>query len=237
MTPLTVVSWKWKPRPNYRSKFGPETVHTLAAMIRRHYPHPHRFICVTDDPSGLAPIETVPIWSDFANLDSPHGGKNPSCYRRLRMFHPQAGEIFGPRFVSMDLDCVIVNDLTPIFHRPEPIVLWGDTNPRTAYNGSMTLMSAGARPQVWERFNPQTSPTLAKAAGCWGSDQAWISYCLGPKEAKFGVKDGVYSFRNHLRTTKTLPPDARIVFFHGKFDPWHPSVQQEHAWVKTHWRA
>lgn len=155
MDGLTIVSWKWKPMNGYRSKFGPETVNVLRQMVARHYPHPHRFVCVTDDATGLdAGIQAVPLWPDFANIPSPHGGKNPSCYRRLHAFAPDIGGVFGPRFVSLDLDCVLVGDVTPLWDRPDDFVMWGDTNPTTAYNGSMFLMTAGARRKVWDDFDP-----------------------------------------------------------------------------------
>lgn len=237
MTPLTVVCWRWKPPHGYRSEYRPTTVNTLRRMVDRHYQAPHRFVCVTDDPAGLDPaIEIVPLWNDFANVPSPHGKKNPSCYRRLRSFAPDIAAIFGPRFVSIDLDCVITGDLRPLWDRPEDIVMWGDTNPKTHYNGSMLLMTAGARPQVWTQFDPAHSPALAKNAGCFGSDQGWISYCLGPGEVKWSRADGVYSFRNDLKphNPDRLPSNARVVMFHGNEDPWGIAAQGL-DWVRRHW--
>lgn len=240
MTPLTVVCWKWRPPAGYRSSYPPETVGTLKAMVARHYPFPFRFLCVTDDPRGIDPsVEIVPAWNDFAHVPSPHGGKNPSCYRRLRMFHPEIGKVFGERFVSLDLDVVITGDLAPLWNRPEDIVMWGDTNPQPGshYNGSMILLTAGARPQVWMDFDPQRSPTLSKVHRCWGSDQGWISYCLGKGEAKWSKSDGVYSFRNDLKEGRCdLPSDARMVIFHGKFDPWDAAVHSRAPWIRQHYR-
>lgn len=238
MTPLTVVCWKWPPQAGYRSTFGPETVNTLRAMVRRHYPHPHRFVCVTRETAGIdADIEILPPWDDFAHLPSPHGQKNPSCYRRLRLFHPDAQQWFGARFVSLDLDVVITGDLTPLWHRPEPVVFWGDTNrqPGSHYNGSMILMDAGCRPQVWTDFSPEASPLIAKEARCFGSDQGWISYRLGPGEAKWSKRDGVYSYRNEVSQLKCLPSNARIVVFHGAHDPWASHVQATVPWVREHY--
>lgn len=235
--PLTVICWRWEPPCGYRSSFGPETVNTLRRMVARHYPAPHRFVCVTDVADGIdLSVEIVPAWNDFAQIPSPHGGTNPSCYRRLRAFAPDVGAVFGPRFVSLDLDCVITGDLRPLWDRPEDFVIWGDTNPTTAYNGSMMLMTAGARPQVWTRFDPATSPHQAKASGCFGSDQGWISYCLGPGERKWTRDDGVYSFRNDIAAARTLPANARIVFFHGRHDPWNSYVQTNYAWVREHYQ-
>lgn len=240
MSGLAVVCWKWRPTPGYRSQFGPATVNTLRAMVARHYDAPHRFLCVTDDAKGLdAEIEVIPPWNDFVNVPSPSGGRNPSCYRRLRMFAPDIAQVFGPRFVSIDLDVVITGNLRPVWDRPEDFVIWGDTNPKTFYNGSMVLMTAGVRAQVWHTFDPIESPKRAKAAGHFGSDQGWISYCLGPGEATWNQADGVYSFRNHLQSSgsRALPANARIVVFHGHYDPWSSSVQRQYPWVREHYAA
>jgi hypothetical protein len=237
---LTVVCWKWKPATAYRSTYGPETVNTLARMVRRHYPHPHEFVCVTDDAQGLdADVRVVPLWDTFAQVPNPHGDPRqyPSCYRRLRAFAADAADVFGPRFVSVDLDCVVTGDLTPLWNRPEAFVIWGDTNPRNVYNGSMFLLTAGARRQVFDQFDPATSPRTAMQAGCWGSDQGWISYVLGRGEARWSRGDGVYSFTNEvMKGGVMLPGDARIVFFHGRFDPWMPDVQHRYPWVREYYQ-
>lgn len=238
MKPVSVVCWLWRPHRTYRSQFGALHVNVLRRMVARHYPHPHRFICVTDMPRGLEPgIEIVSGLNDFAEIPSPHGAHNPSCYRRLRAFHPAAVKWFGKRFVTLDLDTVIVDDVTPLWDRPEDFVIWGETDPRSFYNGSMQLHTAGARSQVWTDFNPYRSPMESKRAGRFGSDQGHISHVLGKGEATWTTADGVYSFRVHLkRRPDLLPPNARIVMFHGGTDPWMPRAQQL-PWVREHWRA
>jgi hypothetical protein len=236
---LSVVTWKWH-TPGYRSVFTAETVNTLRRMVARHYTYPHRFLCVTDDAAGLSPdIEVVPAWNDYANVPSPAGGKHPSCYRRLRAFHPEIGEVFGPRFVSIDLDVVITGDLQGLWQRPEDFVIWGDTNPRTYYNGSMILMNAGARPRVWTDFDPRLSPRVSRSAGHFGSDQGWISHCLGPKEAKWARADGIVSFRNDVQPrgyNAGLPSGTKLVVFHGAMDPWSPIAQRNYGWIREHYK-
>lgn len=235
VTPLSIVTWKWVPCQGYRSEFTAHTVNVLKKMVARHYPQPHRFLCVTDDPAGLDPeIEVIPLWGEYANVASPHGEKHPSCYRRLRAFHPDIGAIFGPRFVSLDLDVVLTGDVTPLWDRPEDFVCYGGTHRAGHYNGSMFLMNAGARPQVWTSFNPRTSPQQARAAGCFGSDQGWITHCLGAGEPMWDRPDGVYSWRNHLQPGGALPSDARMVIFHGAFKPW--DLQGRHPWIRHYWQ-
>lgn len=235
---ISVVTFKWKPPPQgYRSTFTSAHVNILFAMVRRHYPKPFRFICVTDDAKGLkAGVEAVPLWSDHAGLYSPIGKHQPSCYRRLKLFSADAGATFGERIAMLDLDVVITGDLSPLFDRPEPFVIWGDTHPRTFYNGSFYVFSAGAVRELWDDFDPTTSPKRARAAGFFGSDQAWISYRLGAGRPTFGQADGIYSFRKHIYPSGgKLPGDARLVVFHGKFDPWSP-IPQRLAWVRSFWR-
>jgi hypothetical protein len=235
---ISVVCFRWRPPAGYRSDFGPEAVNVLQRAVARHYPSPHRFICATDDPKGLSPdVEVVKLWDDFASVTSPHGWRNPSCYRRLRCFKPDIAKILGERFIWFDLDTVICGDLSPIIDRPEDFVIWGETDKRSWYNGSMCLMTAGARPQVYNQFNPRLSPHQAKRAGKFGSDQGWISYILGPGEATWTRKNGVYSWRVHLAPKGgDLPPDARVVHFHGSCDPWSNKAQN-HAWIREHWAA
>jgi hypothetical protein len=237
---LDVICFKWAPPQGYRSQFGPAQVNTLKCMVARHYPDPHRFSCVTDDAAGIDDdVRIVPLWNDFADIPSPHGGKNPSCYRRLKLFSADAATLIGERFVCMDLDTVITGDLRPIFNRPEDFVMYGDnTNPRTHYNGSLLMMTAGARRQVWDDFDPQRSPHLAMGHGHFGSDQGWISYKLGGAEATWKRKDGIFSYRCHIAMRADrdrLPSGARMVMFHGRWDPWNPVIHQI-PWVKEHYR-
>jgi len=235
----SVVTWKWEPMRRYRATFTAEHVNTLAAMVRRSYPRKVNVICVTDQADGIdRSVEVIPDFRDFVEVPSPHGGKNPSCYRRLRMFHPEIASVFGKRFVSIDLDMVLIGDVSSVWDRPEDFVAFGDTNPQPGshYNGSMMLLTAGSRPQVWNTFDPQTSPEQSRRAGSWGSDQGFISYTLGGGEAKWGKKDGVYSYRNHLASDPyTLPDNAKVVSFHGALNPWSPEVQHL-SWVAQHYK-
>jgi hypothetical protein len=235
---LTVVTFLWRPPPGYRSTFGGEHVDVLRRMVRRHYQGPHRFICITDDASGIreADIECFELWGDFATVGNPSGRKNPSCYRRLRLFAKNPGAFLGDRFVVLDLDCVITGDLAPLWDRPEDFIIWRSTTSGNPYNGSMWMLKAGARPQVWKDFDPATSPRATVAARLYGSDQAWIAHRLGPNEATWSPADGVHSYRNEIQNRGPLPPGARIVFFHGKHDPWDRDVWSRHAWVRENYK-
>lgn len=240
--PLIVCTFKWR-KNNYRSKFEATHVATLRSMVARHYPSPHRFVLFTDEPEADAAklehlgVEVFELWTDHARVENPSGSRNPSCYRRLRMFARDVGEWLGQRIVMLDLDTVVTGDLRPLWDRPEDFIIWGDTNRANPYNGSMVLFTAGARPQLWESFDPVISPQQSRGRGFFGSDQAWIAVCLGPNECKWTRVDGVYSFRNEiLHNRRGLPPSARIVFFHGRYDPWDAETLRLAPWVREHYR-
>lgn len=235
---LDVVTFKWRGPVHYRSKFTGEHVNTLARMVKRNYQKPHRFSCITDDPTGIdKSIRVIPLWPDHSKLKSAYGDRNPSCYRRLKLFSIEAKDLIGPRFVSMDLDVVITGDLSPLWDRPEDFIMIKSATPppRYIYNGSMLMMTAGSRHRIWDEFDPIKSPRETVMKRFFGSDQAWISMKLGPGEATWDTQDGVYSYRIHLEPNAgKLPANARFVSFHGADDPWGPRAQRL-DWVRQHY--
>jgi hypothetical protein len=246
--PITVVTWKWS-KKGYRSSFGPATVNTLKSMLRRNLKIDHELVCVTDDPDGIdhdirvVDIRTLPSYR-WINVPNPSNPRNPGCYVRLFMFSEQAASIFGKRILSTDLDVVFTGDLTSMLDRSEDFVIWGGQalgpgrlGAYNWYNGSFILLRAGSRTEVFEDFNPIISPAKATRAKCRGSDQGWIAYRLGRKEAVFGEHDGIRSFRNHIIPAGgKLIDGTRVVAFHGRHDPWHLDVQANYPWVKEHYR-
>lgn len=236
---LSVVVFKWA-KPGYRSTFTHEHVNTMRSMVERCYPDPHRFICITDDARGIDPrVECVPLWDDHRKLLNPSWPTNgPNCYPRLRVFSKEFERIAGPRFVCIDLDAVILSDMGPLWNRSEDFVIYASVRANYHYNGSMFMMTAGSRAQVWETFDPAKSPKAAKAAGNNGSDQGWIQHCLGKNEATWTSRDGIYAYRSDC--LKGLqgrhPEDARLVVFHGLPDPWAHEAQIQSPWIKQHYR-
>lgn len=234
---LSIVTWKWS-KPGYRSKFTAERVNAVRRMVAKYYPDPHRFICITDDAAGLDPeIEAIPLWDEWADILNPTWGESgPSCYRRLRSFAPDFEQIAGKRFVCIDLDLVITGDLRPVWNRPEDFVIYRAGTAPQVYNGSMYLMTAGSRRQVWDQFDPVKSPGLTSAAKLRGTDQAWIQYVLGPNEAQWTEADGVYGYRSDCLKARggALPPGARVVMFWGYPDPWSRVAHRAAPWIGEH---
>lgn len=235
---IQIVCWKWVSPRDYRTKFEAEHVNIFKRMIERNTTVPHEVVCITDDWRGIdSGVRIIPMWPDYAEIPSPHGGANPSCYRRLKAFSREMGSVIGERFVSMDLDVVITANIDHVLQRKEDFIIWGDPQRTTRYNGSMWMMNAGARACIWEEFEPTLTPRLTLQRGFQGSDQAWISMRL-PNEAEFTKKDGVYSWRTDFQDygRHVLHKNACIVFFPGSTDPWSQKALQESPWVADHYR-
>lgn len=236
---INIVCWLWgQPddalHPRKQMRFGPEHVNTLYSMLNRHIRCAWRLTCITDRPQGIRQeVRCLPLWDDLRHM----GG----CFTRLKAFSVSMADIIGPDFFSIDLDVVITADITQLLQdtiNAHDFKIWGDTNPTTPYNGSFFYMKAGARRQVWDKFDPKVSPALARQRKYYGTDQAWIGYALGPHEAKWGLADGVYSFRVHFQEgrRRVLTGNEKIVFFHGCNDPSKPETIAVAPWVARHWR-
>lgn len=227
---LFVCTWKWNdPAWKFHGRKGytSEHVNTLKRMVDRHLQLPHEICCITDDPAGIdSDVRIIPLWDDLKEL----GG----CWRRLKAFAPEMRELIGPRFCSIDLDVLICGDITPILIKPTPFVIWKDYRSDTKYNGGFWMMDAGVRSRVWDWFVPKESPQTCR--GLLGTDQAWLNRMLYGEQT-WGTREGVYSYRWHvLRNGHGLPPGARMVFFHGPYDPASEQLQARHPWIKEHYR-
>lgn len=214
---LKIMCWLWS-QEGGRSKYTFDHVNIWAAMLRRNLTIPFTLACVTDMPEGIDPsIEIIKAPKDFINIQTPTWkGEMPNCFRRIVLFHPNAKEIFGDRYVSMDLDCVIGGNIDHLFDRDDDLVLYKGTSASRPYNGSMVLMNAGARPHVYNDFNYENAVISGKQYT--GSDQAWFAYSLGPNEKTWGEDEGVFWWGKH-HTLKD--DDKKIIFFPGNPKPWN----------------
>lgn len=207
---ITVMCCKWG------DKYTPDHVKILGNMVKRHLKMKYRFVCVTDDPEGLE-CETLPMADVMPNWEKSRDG----CFRRLDLFRPEVSKFLGKRFVSIDVDCVILSDITPLFDRPEDFVIWKHPIHRDRYCGSMFMLDAGARPQL-AKAPREGNKRFA------GTDQA-VMADVCPGEAMWDENDGIFTkllIRGHL------PSNARIVFYPGNRDP---STDRDN-WAARHWK-
>lgn len=207
---LTIACWKWGDR------FSAKHVNVLRSMLDRHVHVDHELVCITDDATGLdGAIRTAPI-TEFTDT--------PRCRRRMKQFDKDFAAVVGPRFLSIDLDVVIVDDITPLVTRTEPFVGWRVRHAQVL-SGSFLLMKTGYLHPLFEMFNshPVEFPKRVQANGT-PSDQAmlnWYLKALRRPVAQWTEADGLVTYfgKGYERhehhgvgpNRPTLPKGARIV--------------------------
>lgn len=233
---ISIVCWLWK--DNDTRVFSPDHVNILWRMLKRNMSIEFHFICITDELSelfdvGISIVRTPAAALEAGKLRSPEGVRFPSCYRRLWSFSEEA-KILGERCLFIDIDCVIMNDLAPLFEWKQDFMGWRpyrDWGNRLRFGGGTYLLTTGTRTNVWTAFNGQPAIAKARGAGYRGSDQAWLSYCLAEKEPYWPREAGIYSVRD-LKHQGIAPSDARLIHLNGPAKPWHST----HQWVKENWK-
>lgn len=236
---LSVVVHMWRGHDE-RRQFLPEHVNTFARMFRRVLTLEHEVVCVSDERDGLDKsvvrwVETPAAARALRAIPSPEGTRFPTCYQRLWNWSREARNVFAPRILAADIDTALLRDFSDELLYPDdlvgnrPTMTWGNPN-RIA--GGLYLLTTGSHPEVWEKFTGADSIKLARLAGFRGSDQAWISYCVGIKARLWGASAGIYSVRDFLDKNKPLPADARLIHFNGPRKPWDLQLD----WVRESWR-
>jgi hypothetical protein len=85
------------------------------------------------------------------------------------------------------------------------------------------MLTAGARPQVYEKFSPAGAEEASRRFV--GSDQAWLAHVLGRGEATFRPDQGVTRWGQANK--------GAIMFFPGHVKPWDAIGD---PWVGEHYR-
>lgn len=211
--------------------FNHDHVRVLRNMVRRNLSVPHRFVCVADE--AVEDIETVPLdWRKHV--------PGTVCIRLMQHNPDWARANLGERILSLDIDVVVTGSLDALVSRTEDIVLWRNPNwpapGRAFYQSSVQLFSAGARPMLWQDFDPVETPKWMN----WrfgGREQAWISERLEWNEAHFDASHGVYGAGRlgGKGVGSVLPDNACIVSFPGAREPSQAETQAQHPWIKEHY--
>ena len=235
---MLFLTWLWK-SPN--RDFAAQHVNVLRSMLKRHYGR-HTLICMTDCPAGLNKgVEALPLpETGYEDIPNPQNlvypRKNfPSCYRRLWLFSEEARSL-GDVIVNIDVDLIILQSINDLFERDATFTGWSDEE--AGWNkiaGGLFMLKTGSHTEVWDKFDPETSPKVSMDAGFKGSDQAWMAYCLYPTESFWTNRDGLIKI-NHTPKHRLTPPNAKIVFTNGHRPPWHVRIKTDYPWVKQHWK-
>ncbi len=235
-----VLCMKWG------SKYGPEYVNRLYAMVRRHLRGEFRFVCLTDDSKGVrAEVRCLPI----PPLALPEGLPERG-WKKLTTFE---ADLYGLKGTALflDLDVVIVDAIDPFFEWPGDFLIIHDWKRpwRVTGNSSVYRFVLGAHADVLATFRA----THASARDKFRNEQAFLSDHLH-RQHKLAYWPAAWcaSWKYHcvprfpLNYFKApnVPAGARILIFHGVVNPPDALVGRNNGnwraakpapWIATHW--
>jgi hypothetical protein len=229
------------------TKYGPEYVNRLYAMVSRHLRGPFRFVCLTDSGEGVRPeVECLPI-PDLALPD----GQPERGWKKLTTFEADLHGLRGTA-LFLDIDIVIVDDITPFFEAPGEFLIIHDWKRpwRVTGNSSVYRFELGAHPDVLEQFRSHSAQARAR----FRNEQAFLSDVLHRQgKLSYWPAEWCASFKYHCIPAwpsswwrvPTYPAGTRIVIFHGEVNPPDALAGRRNRrwrhieptpWVATHWR-
>lgn len=210
-----VLCMKWG------SKYGPEYVNRLYAMVRRHLRGEFRFVCLTDDAAGLrAEVECFPIPDLALPAGSPERG-----WKKLTTFEADLHGLTGTA-LFLDVDVVITGPLDPFFEQPGEFLIIHDWKRpwRVTGNSSVYRFQLGAHADVLEGFRRNDAPIRAQ----FRNEQAYLSDVLHRQgKLTYWPAEWCASWKYHciprfpanFWRAPAVPDDARILIFHGVMNP------------------
>ncbi len=241
---VNVVCLKWG------QLYGPDYVNKLYRGIARNLTLPFRFVCFTDDPSGIVePVECKPL-PPIELLPS----RPSSAHRKLSLFAETLDDLEGPT-LFLDLDVVIVGSMDRFFEYPgEFCIIHNWIERRKAIfrkrpwigNSSVFRFTVGRHAYILDYYNAH----IERATNDYPAPQVFLSEAV--REMTFWPEEWCRSFKRqcipttplNLFMTPTIPEDASIVVFHGRPNPdeavggtktaWYNSSRPA-PWINRYW--
>jgi len=211
---ITVACVFWKGRFRGRD-YTPEWVEKLKNMVSRNFSIPHRFVCFSN---VEVPVERIPLRHNL-----------PGWWSKLELFDPD-NRLRG-RILYIDLDVVIVDDLSPIVDYPSEFAIVPHFHPSmksgtiignevVRYNSSVMVWNAGAGGRIWKYFK-------LKDMALFRGDQDWIA----------SIMPDLDTFPKRWVTKLRFcpdgpPPDAKVILvMPGK----NEKAARRYRWIKELW--
>ena len=240
MSERVILCMKWG------TKYGPEYVNRLYGMVRRHLKGNFRFVCLTDDAQGIrTEVQCLPI----PELRLPDGSPERG-WKKLTTFQADLHGLRGTA-LFLDVDVVIVSDITPLFEVPGDFLIIHDWKRpwRITGNSSVYRFELGSHPEVLEGFRQQSADIRAR----FRNEQAYLSDVIHSQgKLQYWPEDWCCSFKYHCIPRWPLnywqaprvPSGAKVVVFHGEVNPPDALAGRRNRamrglrpapWIAEHW--
>lgn len=240
---LNILTMKWG------TLYSSDDVNRLYRQVRRHLSRPHRFVCFTDDAAGLdAGVEAQPL----PELGLPEG-HGDTRWRKLALFRRDLGGLAGTA-LFLDIDLVVVDDLSPFFELPGEFLIIRDDdlfrakplrklNPErdrflhSVGNSSVFRFEIGAHAYILDAY---LADPAAATAQYEISQQFQSAQLASHGHLNYWPRGWCVSFKNdcvprnllsYLRPP-SLPEGARIVLFAGEPKMADVFAGSGHRWYR-----
>lgn len=236
--PVNILCFRWG------TLYSVDYVNRLYRGVKAHLRRPFRFVCVTDDPSGLdAGIDAQPVPprpTEMRNLYTYEKNGWPNIYLKLLVFKPGFAGLEGTT-LFLDIDQIVTGDLDRFFdYRPGAFCIvrnWSELRKRLfrrppfCGNSSCFRFEAGEEfAYVYDKFIEEIDVAMDDRR--FATEQLYMTHAVGRDRIVFWPENFVRSFKrsctwpwplNHFLTPR-LNPDTGILCFHGKPSPEQAAV-------------
>lgn len=212
----TVLCIKWGTR------YGPEYVNRIHAMVARNITPPFQIVCFTDDAQGIR--KEVRCF-DLPELGCPPPTNAPGKWPKVRLWNKELNGLEGPA-LFVDLDVIITGNLDGFFSfgDPDDVILarnWIKPLERLGQT-SVFRFPIGKHHYLLDDFRKDPEGI----AGKYQFEQRYVTRCIHG-----GVKFWPYGWVRHFRLDclgpwplrylrpPRLPRRTKMVIFPGKPDP------------------
>jgi len=224
----TVLCLKWEDR------YGPEYVNRLYSMVARNTKRPLRFVCFTDDRTGIRPEVEL---HDMPPFDLPEAMRRHP-FRRMFIFQEKLADLTGP-VLHLDLDLLVSGSIDELFDfRPDSDFCVAENWTQLGQgigNMSVFRFKVGSLTHIWETFraDPMQQMRIHR------NSQTFV--CRNLRHVDFFPPEWCLSFKHsilprwplNLFLTPQLPRDARTIAFTGKPDIDEAAVGK---WPTVWWK-
>ncbi len=205
---VNIVCMKWGTR------YTEQDVNILHSMVKRNLTLPHRFVCLTDDPSNITkeiecfPMPEIQVPSEY----------DMSPWRKLGMFSKKIADLSG-KCLFLDLDIVITDNIDCFFTFSDKFTIIKNWSQRDhgIGNSSVYCFNIGQYSDVLEYYNDNMQEVLSTHE----DEQTYLSKKI--QNINYWPDDWCKSFKRHCRPPyiiryfkePILPANAKIIIFHG----------------------
>ena len=245
---VNVISIKWG------DKFGPHYVNRLFSGVQRNLSYPFRFVCFTDNDTGLLPeIEAYPLPS----VDSRVTAQFARGYKH-GLFNSEIGNLEGT-CLYFDLDVLIIDSIDCFFdYLPGKFCMCKEwLHPLQRLRHRFIGKQLSGNSSIF-RFEANSMEHVVDAANCdsekmrsFSLEQEWLSYIVRDT-VNWWPDSWVSSFKHRhpkFPISLVVPPKqpigSRVVVFNGPLNP-HQAIEgnfdlsprricRPTSWVAKYW--